>query len=95
MIRVKRERELHINGMRVRGWLIEGEGETLFGDLNDPSSQAGMVLIAAIFVHAAGFAGFTLEHCEPLPECFDAVRVTRDAIKRAREERRPWWRFWR
>lgn len=83
--------------MVAENWWIDGDGEVLFGDLNDPHTSAGKILIAAALIHMAGYAGFTLEECLPLPEHFGAIRETHQAIEKARvaSAPRPWWRFWR
>lgn len=83
MIRIRRPGQLIIQDMVVRNWFLEGDDEILYGDLNDPTSHAGMILLAAIFVHMAGYAGLTLESKWPTGEDFESSRLALDVIRKA------------
>jgi len=83
-IRVTQTGTLAFRDLFLQGWVIDLGGETVLGDPNDPATPAGLVALAAIFIYAAGFAGFDLAREIETPHSLDVERAVADAIKKAR-----------
>jgi hypothetical protein len=84
MIRVTRIGTCVVRSVELKGWRIEGDGESATGDFNDLETQAGKLIFAAALIHSAGYAGFTLHECPDDMPSAEAERQLASVIRKAK-----------